>query len=143
MLTKSGFPAAVTAALVAALALPLPAEAGPAPNISAVGVYAVHSAKSQAWVYPKPGQFSTQGEGGSWVVVCTAERGYGTPQAATINGVPGVQLTQLLTPMVENGYIVGYYRYWYFQNGNLNGQFIYTVRSINSGKAMTTWIYIW
>jgi hypothetical protein len=132
----------VAAVMFAAHAVPSACQAQPASRITAVGVYAVHSANKPAWVYPYAGQFATQGEGGAWVVVCTKELGIGTPQAATINGIPGTQLTQLLTPIVQNGYIIGYYRYWLFEHGNLNGEFVYTVRSINYGNSMTTWIYI-
>lgn len=129
--------------LVSVLGQPSPSMAGPAPGISSVGIYAVHSAKSPNWVFPSPGQYATSGEGGAWVVVVTAEMGYGTPQAATINGVPGAEITQNRTPIVQGNTIVGYYRYWAFQNGNVNGQFVYTVRSINTSVAKTAWIYIW
>ena len=129
-------------AFVLVLGAAVPVLAGPAPPITAVGVYAVCSAKEPNWVYPHTGQYATTGEGGAWVAVCTAEVGYGTPQAATINGVPGTELTQYRTPMVQNGVITGYYRVWYFQGGTLNGEFVYMARSINGGKTMPAGIYI-
>jgi hypothetical protein len=133
----------VTAALVAAVAPPSACFAGPAPPISSVIPYAVCSQHSQAWSYIHPNQYSTQWEGGSWVCVVTQEIGYGQPIAATINGYPGTQLTQLNQAIVQNGIITGWYRYWYFQGNNLNGEFIYTVRSLNgSATPHTAWIYI-
>lgn len=137
------FGLAVLAVLMMVLGLPPACLAGPAPPITSVQVYAVASQHSAAWSYTHPYQFSTQGEGGSWVCVVTQEIGYGQPISATLNGYLGTQLTQYNQAIIQNGSIVGWYRYWYFQGANLNGEFVYNVRSINSPfTTKTAWIYV-
>jgi hypothetical protein len=133
----------VIAALLAALVTPSVCLAASAPPITAVQAYAVASQRSPVWTYIHPYQISTQGEGGAWVYVVTQEIGYGQPISATLDGYPGTQLTQYNQPIIQNGYIIGWYRYWYFQGPNLNGEFIYNVRSLNAPfTTKTAWIYV-
>jgi hypothetical protein len=131
-------------ALLIGLAAPSILQAGPAPKITSVIVYAVHSAKAPIWVYPNPNTYSVSGEGGSWIVVCTREYGYGYVLSSTLGGRVGTEMLNLQTPIVSGGAIVGFYRYWLFQGTNVNGQFQYKIRSMNSPfNTASTWINLY
>ncbi len=105
------------------------AQAGPAPALTSVSVYAVASSKSPNWYYPPAGALSVSGQGGPVVLVATLDVGYSTAPVAKFQGV---QLTQIqLLPVVSaSGYIVGYVRVWQYTGAFKTGTFTYQASSL-------------
>lgn len=134
--------AAVFMLTILGLSIPGRAAAAPAPALSYLQVLAVASANSPTWEYVVRDQFLTNVDhGGAWLYIATEERGYGYTPVAKFNGVTIAQYKS--DPIVENGIIVGYIRYWYITSNTASGQFTYQNTSTNSPwNTMSDWISI-
>lgn len=135
---------AVAVLMLTILGLSTPAHvaAAPAPALSYLQVVAVASANSPSWEYVGRDQFLTNVDhGGAWLYIATQERGYGFTPIAKFNGVTVAQDSS--QPIVENGIVVGYTRYWYITSNTASGQFTYQNTSTNSPwNTMSDWISI-
>lgn len=132
-------------ALVAAtltVSTPVRVAAAPAPALTYLQIVAVASANSPSWEYVGRDQLLTNVDhGGAWLYIATQERGYGFTPVAKYNGVTVAQDSS--DPIVENGLVVGYTRYWYITQNTANGQFTYQNTSTNSPwNTMSDWINI-
>ncbi|WP_273321906.1 DUF4879 domain-containing protein [Vallitalea guaymasensis] len=119
------------------------AQAGPAPDLTQMGVYQVRS--TDAGIEDVYQKFSTQlNHGGDALYVLTYEIGYSSPYSriAKMNGARLNEIDSQSIDLNNDNIVDGWFRLW-DASGHQSGQFTYEASSINNpGHSMSTWINI-